>query len=557
MHERVCAGKPETIETEIVGLRGGRWWIELRAVPLDRSSASSPAYLAVARDISGRKRMAELLRGSTEFGIITIDANYRVVLFNASAERLFRCSAAEMVGRTIERPRHDEDLRRFCGTETRAMGTFRPIIGLRADGDEFPIQAALSQMETNGLKFFTVTLRDVTDSARAEAAKQRLEEQLRQSQKMEAIGQLAGGVAHDFNNLMTIILGQCESLLANLPEDHPIRHPAAMIYHAGERAASLTRQLLAFSRQTVLEAKVLDLNTVVTDAERLLRRLIGEDIQLTVQLDPRVGRVKADPDQLQQVVVNLALNSRDAMPDGGKLTIETGTVELNIADADPQQAGFGQRHFVMLKVSDTGCGMTRDERSHIFEPFYTTKSQGKGTGLGLSVVHGIIKQSGGQIEVDSGVGAGTTFKILLPETDEAGPSEIRETDHATIQGGTETLLIVEDEDAVREISTVCLESLGYKVLAAASDREAVRIAENHRGQIDMLVSDVVLPGMNGRQLANTLRDRMQNLKVLFISGYTADIVLRRGVLEGEVDFLEKPFTPSLLASRIRVVLDRH
>jgi PAS domain S-box-containing protein len=393
-----------------------------------------------------------------------------------------------------------------------------------------------------------VALQDVTE-------RRSLEEKLLQAQKMEAIGRLAGGVAHDFNNLLTIINGYSDIVLGRLSSDDQMRDLVAEITRAGERAASLTRQLLAFSRKQVLDPKVLDLNDVLGQTEKMLRRLLGEDIELATRLQPTLGSVRADPGQIEQVVLNLAVNARDAMPKGGKLTIETQNVRLDesYAATHPEVRPGA---YVLLAVSDTGCGMTPEVKAHLFEPFFTTKAPGLGTGLGLATVFGIVKQSGGHIEVYTEPNVGTTFKIYLPRVRDGARPTPSCPGCTSIPAGNETVLLVEDEDAVLTLGRHVLQASGYTVLGAGRAHEALRICAEHPGPIHLLVTDVVMPEMGGRQLAEHVQRLRPGMRVLYVSGYTDDAVVRHGILEREVNFLQKPFTAAGLASKVREVLDR-
>jgi two-component system cell cycle sensor histidine kinase/response regulator CckA len=388
---------------------------------------------------------------------------------------------------------------------------------------------------------------DVTD-------RQQLEEQLRQSQKLEAVGQLAGGVAHDFNNLLTVITGYSDLTLRRLDNKSPFRSSLEEIKKAGERAASLTRQLLAFSRKQVLQPKVLKLNAIVADIDKMLRRLIGEDIDALTLLEPSLGQVKADPGQIEQVILNLAVNARDAMPQGGKLTIETANVYLDDQYARGHTT-IQPGRYVMLSVSDTGCGIDAETQARMFEPFFTTKEQGKGTGLGLSTVYGIVKQSGGHLWVYSEMGKGTTFKIYLPRVDEVIESDEARDTLAELPQGKETVLLTEDEEQVRQMIRMILEMSGYCVLEASDGEEALAIYKQHEGQIDLVMTDVVMPQMSGRELAQSLEVLHPGIKVLYMSGYTDDAIVRHGLLDQEIAFLQKPFTPDALIRKVREVLD--
>ena len=395
---------------------------------------------------------------------------------------------------------------------------------------------------------------DITERKQAEDARAKLEAQLRQAQKMEAVGRLAGGVAHDFNNLLTVILGRVELLKHHLAPTPKLLRNAELVQETAMRAAGLTQQLLAFSRQQVVQPRVLNLNTVVTGTERMLRRLLGEDVELVTVLVPDLDRVKADPGQIEQVILNLAVNARDAMPDGGRLTLETGTVELDETYARQHPGSRAGRH-VMLAVTDTGVGMDAAIQAQIFEPFFTTKDPGKGTGLGLSTVFGIVKQTEGSIFVYSEPGLGTTFKVYLPSVEE--PVEVAAPDRPPErpQGGSETILLVEDEESLRELARETLLTLGYSVLVAAHGGEALAVSERHEGVIDLLLTDVIMPQVGGRELADQLVRQRPGLRVLYMSGYTGQALGYHRPLEPGATLLEKPFTPDALARRVRDVLD--
>jgi PAS domain S-box-containing protein len=381
-----------------------------------------------------------------------------------------------------------------------------------------------------------------------------LEEQYRQAQKMEAVGVLAGGVAHDFNNLLTVINGYCEIVLTGMRVEDPLHLPLEEIQKAGNRAAGLTRQLLAFSRKQVLMPVVLDLNIVLVEMEKMLRRLIGEDVALTVSPAPHVWQVKADQGQIEQVVMNVMVNARDAMPDGGKLLIETKNVELS-ADYPRTHTGVKPGDYVLLAISDTGTGMDEAVQKRIFEPFFTTKGPNKGTGLGLATVFGIVKQSGGHIEVYSEVGHGTTFKIYLPRDTSGQPVTSISRNKSPVRGGSETILLVEDDEGVRKLALTVLREQGYNVLDARQGGDALRICETRSTPIDLLITDVIMPHVSGRELAERLAVRQPAMKVIFMSGYTDDAIVHHGVLESGIPFLQKPFAPETLARKVREVLD--
>ncbi|HYL46200.1 MAG TPA: CHASE4 domain-containing protein [Candidatus Limnocylindrales bacterium] len=388
---------------------------------------------------------------------------------------------------------------------------------------------------------------DITD-------RKRLADQLRQSQKMQAVGELAGGIAHDFNNLLMVMKGHAEMLLDQLPSAGPVRHSVEQMQHAAERAEGLTRQLLAFSRRQVLQPRVLDLNEVVGGMIKMVSRVIGENIELAFLPGSNLARVKADPSQMEQVVLNLVVNARDAMPGGGRLTIETSNVEID-RNYGARHAGMAAGPYVMIVVSDTGSGMDAATQARIFEPFFTTKGPGKGTGLGLATVYGVVKQSGGFIWVYSEVGRGTTFKIYLPQVVAEVEKRVEARKSAGPPTGNETILFVEDEDSVRELVREYLTAAGYHILEAADGEQALKIASEYTGPVHLLITDVVMPHLSGRELAARISPSRSDLKVLFISGYTDDSIFRSGVLEGGMAFLQKPFNLKTLAQKVREVLD--
>jgi PAS domain S-box-containing protein len=417
---------------------------------------------------------------------------------------------------------------------------------LRKDGTRVSVLIGVATLESESGEIEAISfVLDISD-------RKRLEQQLRQAQKMEAVGQLAGGIAHDFNNLLAVIIGYGEIIEERLDDSDPLRTKAGQITAAGKRAAALTRQLLAFSRQQVLEPKILDLNTVVADTTRMLQRLIGEDVELVTIAGPALGRVKADRGQIEQVIMNLAVNGRDAMPQGGKLMISTANAVMDEVYVR-QHPGAVAGPYVLLTVSDTGCGMDQQTQAHIFEPFFTTKGPGKGTGLGLATVYGVVKQSGGYVSVYSEVGRGTSFKIYLPRTDE--PQLSVSANLATeSERGWETILLVEDAQPVRELASELLESNGYKVLQAANGADAVRLAEKYQEPIQLLLSDVVMPGLDGRKLADQMVRTHPGIKVLYMSGFTDDAIVHHGVLDSGVALLEKPFTKASLLRKVREIL---
>jgi PAS domain S-box-containing protein len=529
-------------------------WVPVLSLLLSRESAHRDERLAASQE-----RYRTLIESAPD-AIVVLDLGAGgFVEFNQKAVDMFGWPASELASKAPVdvSPEFQPDGRRSTDAAAsyirQAVEGATPFFEWRhraRDGREIPCEVRLVRLPDPSRILIRGSITDISQRVQLEA-------QLRQAQKMEAIGQLAGGVAHDFNNLLTVIEGYCGMLLDNLPPEDPLRSDVRAIADAGHRAASLTQRLLAFSRRAVLTPKVVDVNSIVRETEHILRRLIGEDILLTVTLHPTGGHVKVDPGHLGQVLINLALNARDALPAGGKLTICTEQADrAGVVSADGQDVAPGR--YVRLVVSDTGHGMSPDVKAHIFEPFFTTKGVGLGTGLGLAVVHGFVKQSGGYIDVESEEGQGTTFSIALPLVDDIpvvqqqAPTPIE-----MIARGAETVLIVEDEEAVRHLLAQGLRNYGFTVMTARDGTEALHLVRERAAKIDLLVTDVVMPNMSGRDLADRLRTELAGLKVLFMSGYTDDTLLRHGVYEARESFLQKPFVLRTLAAKARETLDRN
>ena len=509
---------------------------------------------ALYREIRDARDFLQSITENSPDAIITTDGRGRLTYFSRGAEAMFGYRAEKMIGSAVA------DLYPGGLEEARAVkrrlaqeGQLRNYESgfLTKDGGCVEVSASISLLrDATGRVAGTLgVLKDIGE-------RRRLEEQLRQSQKMEAVGRLAGGIAHDFNNLLTVIAGRAQLILSRLRPEEPIHRDATLVRTTADRAAVLTQQLLTFSRKQVLQPQVLNLNAVVTAMEPMLGRLIGEDIDLAVIPAESLGRVKADPGQIEQVIVNLVVNSRDAMPQGGRLTVETADVELD--------AAYASRHFsvppgpyFMLAVSDTGEGMDEQTRSRVFEPFFTTKGPGKGTGLGLATVYGIVKQSGGDIQLYSEPGRGTAFRIYLPRVAQVS-AEVDDTTSpsAAVARGDETVLLVEDEPEVRDLAREILEVSGYTVLQACDPLEAVVMAERHPGPIHLLLTDVIMPRQSGRALVERLRPLRPEMQVLYMSGYTNEAIVRHGVLDPDTLFIQKPFTPDALGHRVRAALDR-
>ncbi|HSE18815.1 MAG TPA: PAS domain S-box protein [Pyrinomonadaceae bacterium] len=515
---------------------------------------TSPAALN-----QGEDRYREYFENAKD-AIYVHDLNGRYIMVNRAGEELIGYTRDEILQMRISDvvPRNylDEIHDRLKKKLSDHSLTIYEIEAIRKDGSRVPIEVSSRLIYENGVPVAVQgSARDITERRRAEAELRASQMQLQQSQKLEAIGQLAGGVAHDFNNMLTAIIGYTDLSLRRVGLENSIRRNLEETKKAAERAASLVRQLLAFSRKQILEPKVLDLNDVVKDMQKMLTRLIGEDIRLATRLEPDLGSVKADPCQVEQIIMNLVVNARDAMPRGGRVTIETANTTLD-ERAVLKHVSVKPGAYVMLSVSDTGSGMDQETQQRIFEPFFTTKETGKGTGLGLSTVYGIVKQSGGNIWVYSEPGMGTVFKVYLPRIDDAAADK-SEKQETIVLRGSETILLIEDEDVVRGLTKKILMQAGYNVLDAKGGEEAIRVCSAYPGAIDLLLTDVVMPEISGKEVADRLLELRSGLRVLFMSGYTDEAIVQHGVLDASVEFLQKPFTWFGLTKKVRDVLNRN
>jgi PAS domain S-box-containing protein len=536
-----------------------RWVHGLGALELDAQGHPS-RMIGTISDITARRQSETALR--LQAGALYAAADAIVITDRAGVIEWVNPAFTTMTGYTAEEAfgRNPRDLvksgkhapafyRELWETVLAGRAWVGEMINRRKDGTLYDERQSITPIldGSGAITHFVAIKRDITERLQ-------LESQFRQAQKMESVGQLASGIAHDFNNLLTVINGTSELVLAQLGGHDPMHADLQDIHSAGERAAALTRQLLAFSRQQILEPRVLNLNAVVAGLESLLRRLLGENIDLAVVPTPGLGSVKADPGQIEQVIANLAVNARDAMPQGGRLTIQTQNLEVDENYARQHGASTSPGPYVLLIVTDSGVGMDEATRARVFEPFFTTKGPGKGTGLGLATVYGIVKQSRGFIWIYSEVGQGTSFKILLPQVTEAGGTDRPEPTVAS-RSGTETILLVEDNAGLRKLATRLLEPAGYTVLGAATGEEALLLLERHEAPVRLLLTDVVMPGMSGRHLAEQVAHARPGMKVLYMSGYTGDTVVRHGVLDAKAPFLNKPFTAAALLRKVRDVLD--
>jgi len=552
--ERIKGSGQMTAFEYSLTLPRGEQFFEARLVPLGAAHV-----VVLARNITERKqaeqsqaRLATAVEQSAE-AIVVTDAQAAIEYVNPAFERVTGYSRAESVGqnpRLLKSGRHGPGFYHDMWSRLAAGKTWSgQLTNRRKDGSLYDAESTITPVRDQDGKVinFVAVSRDVT-------YQRNIEEQLRQSQKMQAIGTLAGGIAHDFNNILTVIGGYCDLLAANTAEDDLNRKDLEEIQKSTDRAAALTRQLLAFSRKQLLNPKVLNLNEVIIGMSEMMQRLIGENIELRPVLAKSISSVKADAGQLEQVIMNLIVNARDAMPFGGKLVIETMMVQLEGLQGTPP-GDLAPGAYVGITISDNGVGMSDEVRSHLFEPFFTTKGLGKGTGLGLATTYGIIKQSGGHITVASELGHGTVFKIYLPAISEHAEQKSAAT-ASPPQPGQETILLVEDEDALRKLSTRILQNCGYTVLAAGNGREGVELGLQNRERIELIVTDVIMPLMGGKDMVKELKPILPRARILFMSGYTDDALSEHGVLEPGIYFLAKPFTSARLANKVREVLDQ-
>jgi PAS domain S-box-containing protein len=579
--DRIGRGeRVDQLHTDRLRKDGSTIPVSLTVSPIAHASGAIVGMASVSRDVGERQRAEEKFRGLLEAApdaIVGVAADGKIALANAQAERLFGYRRDELVGQPVEilvpeyardaHPRH-----RTCygmDPAPRPMGAGMQLAARRKDGSEFPAEISLSSFDTDEGLLISAAIRDVTERLeahaeherlKAAAERERLEAQLHQSQRLESLGQLAGGIAHDFNNLLSVMLNYASFVAEEIDDEvragnqrwHRAGQDIAQVVRAGERATALTHQLLAFGRREVVRPQIIDLNAVVIEVEQILQRTLGEHVRLVAALTDGLWPVLADPGQLEQVLVNLAVNARHAMPGGGTLSITTGNVRAD--DLNWPDVGAGR--YVELRVADTGAGMPPGVLDRVFEPFFTTKPKGEGSGLGLATVHGIITQAGGHARFQSTVGEGTTFTALLPATDQA-PDKPEETPAATAPNrGEEHILVVEDEEALREVTRRILERNGFHVVVAASGPEALDLVEHSDHHFDLLLSDIVMPHMLGSELAGSIRELRPDIGVLFMSGYAQPVLASHGTLDPGVILVEKPFSEADLLQRVREALDR-
>ena len=550
----------KTLTFDVVMLRkdGTEIPVEITSQLLFNKKGLPIGLQGTTRDITKRKQAEESMQESEErlrtifdtiqAGFVVIDAEtHTIVDANPTAVKTIGAPKERIIGHVCHKYICPAEKGKCPITDLGQEMDNSERILLKANGEEVPILKTVTPILLSGKECLLDSFIDITE-------KKKLEAQFQQAQKMEAVGRLAGGVAHDFNNLLSIVIGNAELMLMGLAEDDPFRKKLEQIKGGGERAASLTRQLLAFSRKQILQPVALDLNLLISGFVKMLERLIGEDVELETALAPELRRVEADPGQIEQVIMNLVINARDAMPDGGKLNIKTVNADLDEDYTKEHDAGLQPGPYVMFAVSDTGMGMDEETHALIFEPFFTTKEEGKGTGLGLSTVYGIVKQSGGHIWVYSEPGQGTTFKTYLPAV-EGKTVQVQKEQASADLTGSETILIVEDDDALRNLGRKILELQGYKILEAENGIEALKVSEEHGGQIHLMITDVVMPKMGGRELEERLRPLRPKMKVVYMSGYTDETIVNHGVLKPGIEFLQKPLRSESLKRKVREVLD--
>ena len=557
------------VNHEVLRKDGSTMIVQSNSMLMCDEAGRPTGFSTMARDITKIKEAEETIRHNEERyrtileatgeGYIELDIQGRWLFFNEPICRFLGYTHEELACRNFRKLHPPESLQRLIDFYARILETGEPgllfdVENIAKDGSILitQINATLMRNETGEPIGFRVLARDITERKKAEAERAKIEQQLIQAQKMESVGRLAGGVAHDFNNMITVILGYTELIKLRLPQDSPLLSDITEIEKAAVRSRDITGQLLAFSRKAMIAPKIVDMNEIITSTQKAILRLIGEDIDLRFYPGNNLWKIKFDRSQMENILINLAVNARDAMPEGGRLTIETENVSLSEAYSKTHD-GFTAGSFVALGVSDEGIGMDKETLLHIFEPFFTTKETGKGSGLGLAMVYGIVKQSGGFINVYSEPGKGATFKVYIPSSEEEAEVSCEETG-ISAEGGTVTILLVEDDEMVRTLAKEMLEAIGYVILDAASPEEALSLFKNHHLSIDMVMTDVVMPKMSGKQMIEQIVAIRPGIPVLYMSGYTANVIAHRGVLDEGVCFIQKPFSMNDLAVKVRTAM---